>query len=168
MFAVHPHPYPLIYYRLTGDQTTMSKLPISTQLLWGMRLLLQLSFLVASLINKFYRRTNYFEEQGEEQNNRMPNLPLLFAIILAITLIIHASMIWGFSLLAIRLICQMLVGIIFPGYIILKTAEVKKYAKKTAYEMITRFQGKLENMNRHAFNFFRHFHRNSSQVQPIV
>ena len=160
--------YPLLYYRLIGDQTTLSELPISTQLLGGMRLLLEFSFLGASLVNEFYRRTNCFQEPGEEQSNRMPNLSLLFAIILAISLIIHASMIWGFPLLAIRLICQMLMGIIFPGYIILNTAELKKYAKKTTSEMITRFQGKLENMNRHAFNIFRHFHRNSSQIQPIV
>ena len=160
--------YPLFYYRLTGGHTTLSKLPFSTQLLAGMIITLTLSVLVASLVNKFYRRTNDVLGTGEDQSTRMLNPSVMFAVLMPITFIGFISIIFGVSVSAATLIGQILHGVLFPGYLILYTAQLKNYAKKTMSNMITKFQRKIEDMNLHALHFFRLFNTNSNQVQPIA
>ena len=162
--------YPFYYYKLTGDFTRVTNLPVPTQILSAMFVILTLSFLGMYFTNMIYRQTIVFQEPGEDQRNRKPNPSLAFSIIVAAILIIHIVMFEVVSptLWLVHLIDQILTGVLFPGYAILTLAELKKYAKKIINNIMEIFHKKLENLSSYTSHLFRHFQRNSSQVQPTA
>ena len=92
----------------------------------------------------------------------------MFALLIASIFIVSISGLLGVSIWVVHQIDQILTGIFLPGYMILNTADMKNYAKKTTTNMMATLQRKHENMNLYGLHFFRHFHANARQIRPIV